>query len=85
MGFRCGQSINNLAQQRNVLYSTEQKCQLLGFQALTDRRTNVQKLREEKNEIFDVTAILVLQKNRIFFIIKIKHFKNCVITGQNRC
>ena len=47
----------------NVLYSAEQKCQPLGSQALTDRRTDVQKVKK-KLELFDVTAISVLQKIR---------------------
>ena len=37
----------------NVLYSPEQKGRPLGSEALTDRRTNVQKLKK-KNEIFDL-------------------------------
>ena len=43
----CGQSLNNLAQQMNVLYSDEQKRQPLGSQALTDRRTYIQKLKKK--------------------------------------
>ena len=64
MNFRSkfGQSFTKLAQQMDVLYLAEKKCQPLGSQALTDRRTNVQKLKNKDLSFFGVTAILVLQK-----------------------
>ena len=78
--------IQNLARHMNVLYSAGPKCQPLGSQALSNRRTDVQKLFKKRFELFNVTAILVLQKIWFFvLIIKSKHFNNCVITGQNRC
>ena len=74
----------------NVLYSVEQKGQPLGSEALTDRRTIIQKLKKKKIELFDAVfepeaVILCFKKYWKILIIEIKYFKNCVITCQNRC
>ena len=48
------------------------------------------KFKENKFELFyvdsyQVTAILVFKKNKGMESGEMKHLKNCVITGQNRC